>query len=123
MSGKGFYRRLEGRERRKKRVRKKISGTAERPRLSVFRSNRHFYCQAIDDTKGKTLASASTLEKDFKQYLNLPKTEQARKLGEVIAARLIEKGITHVVFDRNGYKYHGRVKALAEAARENGLII
>ncbi len=122
MSGKGFYRRLEGRERRKRRVRKKISGTAERQRLSVFRSNRHFYCQVIDDAKGHTLASASTLEKDFKQYWNLTKTEQARKLGEIIAKRAIDKGITSVVFDRDGYKYHGRVKALAEAARENGLI-
>ncbi len=122
MSGKGFYRRLEGRERRKKRVRKKVSGTPERPRLSVFRSNRHLYCQAIDDTRGHTIASACTLEKDFKPYVNLTKTQQAEKLGEIIAKRLLEKGIKQVVFDRDGYKYHGRIKALAEAARQNGLI-
>lgn len=108
------------RKKRHARVRMKLSGTATRPRLNVYRSNKHIYAQLIDDVKGVTLASASTLDKD----LNLESTgnvEAASKVGELIAKRAIEKGIKSVVFDRGGYLYHGRVKALADAARENGL--
>jgi large subunit ribosomal protein L18 len=108
------------RKRRHARVRAKLSGTAARPRLNVFRSNKHIYAQLIDDVNGVTLASASTQDKE----LNLESTgnvEAAQKVGELVAKRAIEKGIKSVVFDRGGYLYHGRVKALAEAARENGL--
>lgn len=101
----------------KYRVRKKVSGTAERPRLSVFRSNKQIYAQVIDDLSGKTLAAASSLGMELKA----PKKEIAAKVGEVIAAKSIEAGIQTVVFDRNGYLYHGRVKELAEAARKGGL--
>ncbi len=101
---------------------KKNKGTEERPRLVVFRSNRYIYVQAVDDTKGHTIASASTLEKDLRESLTSTKNiEAAKKVGELIAKRLLERNITKVVFDRNGYKYHGRVKALADAAREAGL--
>ena len=101
------------------RVRGKISGTAERPRLNVYRSLSNIYAQLIDDTKGVTLVSASTAEKDFEG--NKGNAEAARKVGNVIAKRAAEKGITEVVFDRGGYIYHGRVKELAEGAREGGL--
>ena len=100
------------------RVRGKISGTAERPRLNVFRSAKHIYAQLIDDVAGVTLASASSVEKDFGWGGN---KEAAAKVGKTIAARAQEKGITEVVFDRSGYLYHGRVKELAEGAREGGL--
>ncbi len=103
-------------------IRNRFSGTAERPRLAVFRSNNHMYAQIIDDTVGKTLVAASTLEKDVKD--NLKKTndvEAAAYLGTVIAKRASEKGITAVIFDRGGYIYQGKVAALAEAAREAGL--
>jgi len=110
---------VEARQRRKKRVRKKIFGTPERPRLCVFRSNRHIYAQIIDDTKGITLASASTLEKDLRA--NNINCELSRKVGNLIGKRALEKGIKKVVFDRSGYKYHGNVKSLAEGAREAGL--
>ena len=103
-------------------IRNRFSGTTERPRLAVFRSNNHMYAQIIDDTVGKTLVAASTLEKDVKD--NLKKTndvEAAAYLGTVIAKRASEKGITAVVFDRGGYIYQGKVAALAEAAREAGL--
>ena len=104
---------------RHKRVRSKISGTPERPRLCVYRSNDNIYVQVIDDTVGNTLAAASSTEKAFgKEGAN---AEAAAKVGKLIAERAIEKGITEVVFDRGGYLYHGRVKALAEAAREAGL--
>lgn len=104
------------------RVRKKISGTAERPRLSVYRSEKHIYAQLIDDVKGVTLAAASTLDKELRgQIDNGGNVEAARKVGELIAKRGIEKGITKVVFDRGGYLYHGRIQALADAAREAGL--
>ncbi|WP_050613646.1 50S ribosomal protein L18 [Bacillus testis] len=102
------------------RVRAKLSGTESRPRLNVYRSNKHIYAQLIDDVNGVTLASASTLDKD----LGLESTgniEAAQKVGETIAKRAAEKGYSSVVFDRGGYLYHGRVKALADAARENGL--
>ena len=101
----------------KARIRKKISGTPERPRLSVFRSNKQIYAQVIDDHCGKTLASASSLKIEEK----LPKKEMAAKVGELIAKNAKEAGIEEVVFDRNGYLYHGRVKELADAARKGGL--
>ena len=104
------------------RIRNRFSGTAERPRLAVFRSNSHVYAQVIDDVAGKTLVSASTLEKDIKAELkNTDDIEAATKVGDVVAKRALEKGIKAVVFDRGGYIYHGKVKALADAAREAGL--
>ena len=108
---------LERRIKIKYRVRNKISGTAERPRMSVFRSNKQIYVQLIDDLGGKTLAAASSLGMTEK----LPKKEQAAKVGELIAKKAQEAGITTVVFDRNGYLYHGRVKEVADAARNGGL--
>lgn len=108
------------RKKRHARVRAKLSGTAARPRLNVFRSNKHIYAQLIDDINGVTLASASTLDKEF----NLESTgnlEAAKLVGEMVAKRAVEKGISAVVFDRGGYLYHGRIQALADAARENGL--
>lgn len=105
--------------RRHARVRGKISGTAERPRLSVFRSEKNIYAQIIDDVAGNTLCSASTVEKGFEG--NGGNVEAAKKIGETIAKRALEKGIENVVFDRGGYIYHGRVAALAEGAREGGL--
>ena len=104
---------------RHKRVRGKISGTAARPRLNVFRSTNHIYAQLIDDVKGVTLAAASTLDKEFDG--NGGNKEAAEKVGELIAKRAAEKGISEVVFDRGGYIFHGRVKELAEGAREGGL--
>jgi large subunit ribosomal protein L18 len=101
----------------KMRIRKNLAGTSELPRLSVFRSNKQIYAQLIDDSNGTTLLSASSLKDDDKGN----KTEQAKKVGQEIAARAKEAGIEKVVFDRNGYLYHGRIKALAEAARESGL--
>ena len=103
-------------------IRNRFSGTAERPRLAVFRSNNHVYAQVIDDVAGKTLVSASTLEKDIKAELkNTDDIEAATKVGDIVAKRALEKGIKAVVFDRGGYIYHGKVKALADAAREAGL--
>ena len=103
-------------------IRNRFSGTAERPRLAVFRSNNHVYAQVIDDVAGKTLVSASTLEKDIKAELkNTDDIEAATKIGDVVAKRALEKGIKAVVFDRGGYIYHGKVEALAEAARKAGL--
>ncbi len=110
------------RKRRHLRVRKKISGTALRPRLSVFRSLRHIYAQVIDDTTGNTLVSASTLSPEIvKNAAGKTKVEKASLVGSLVAKKALEKGIKQVVFDRGGYKYHGRVKALAEAARQAGL--
>ncbi len=104
------------------RVRKKISGTAERPRLNVFRSLNHIYVQVIDDIKGVTLVSASTMEKDIKKKVeNLNKTEAAKVVGEAVAKKAIKAGIETVVFDRGGYIYTGRVKGVADGAREAGL--
>ncbi|ANY74222.1 MULTISPECIES: 50S ribosomal protein L18 [Paenibacillus] len=104
------------------RVRKKIQGTAERPRLNVFRSSKHIYAQLIDDVAGVTLASASTLDKELSSDIqNGGNVESARKVGELVAKRAAEKGYKSVVFDRGGYLYHGRIQALAEAAREAGL--
>ena len=103
-------------------IRNRFSGTAERPRLAVFRSNSHVYAQVIDDVAGKTIVSASTLEKDIKAELkNTDDIEAATKVGDVVTKRALEKGIKAVVFDRGGYIYHGKVKALADAAREAGL--
>ena len=112
----------KARKKRHLRVRKKISGTPARPRLSVFRSSKHIYAQLIDDISGRTLASASTLDKELAGQLQSGgNVEAARKVGELIAKRAKEKGIEAVVFDRGGYLYHGRIKALADAAREGGL--
>ena len=114
--------RQEIRAKKHMKIRNRFSGTAERPRLAVFRSNNHVYAQVIDDVAGKTLVSASTLEKDIKAELkNTDDTDAATKVGEVVAKRALEKGIKAVVFDRGGYIYHGKVKALADAAREAGL--
>lgn len=105
-----------------RKIRNRFSGTAERPRLAVFRSNNHMYAQIIDDTVGNTLVSASTLQKDVKAELEKTNNvEAAAHLGTVIAKKALEKGITTVVFDRGGFIYQGKVKALAEAAREAGL--
>lgn len=109
------------RYKRKQRIRKKLEGTSERPRLSVFRSARHIYAQVIDDSKGETLASASTLDKDVAGAKFDNKVAAASKIGEIVAERAKAKGIETVVFDRNGYIYHGRVKALSEGARKSGL--
>jgi large subunit ribosomal protein L18 len=110
------------RRRRHKRIRRRVIGTGERPRLNVFRSLQHIYAQVIDDWEGHTLVSASTIDSEVKRQLSgLSKTEQARVVGEAVAERALDKGIERVVFDRGGYRYHGRVKALAEAAREKGL--
>ena len=109
----------KARLRRHTRVRGKVSGTADRPRLNVYRSLNHIYAQIIDDVKGVTLVAASSVEKDF--GMTGGNKEAAKKVGEMIAKRAAEKGITDVVFDRGGYIYHGRVKELAEGAREGGL--
>lgn len=112
----------DGRLRRKRRIRKNINGTVARPRLSVYRSNKHIYAQLIDDVAGTTIASASTQDAEVRATLDgLDKSEAAKKVGEAVAKRAIEKGINQVVFDRNGYLYHGRVAAVAEGAREGGL--
>ena len=109
----------KARAKRHARVRAKISGTPERPRLNVYRSTKHIYAQLIDDVNGVTLASASSMDKDFEGVGG--NTEAARKVGPKIAERALAKNITEVVFDRGGYLYHGRVKELAEGAREGGL--
>jgi large subunit ribosomal protein L18 len=114
--------RYVARKRRHQRVRKKIIGTAERPRLNVFRSLKHIYGQIIDDTQGHTLVAVSTLDPDLReQWPGLDKTAQAKAVGQALAKRAQDKGIRKVVFDRGGYKYHGRVKALTEGSREGGL--
>jgi large subunit ribosomal protein L18 len=105
---------------RKKRIRANIEGTQERPRLSVFRSNSHLYVQLIDDLKGHTLVAASTLEEELKEKVG-GSVEGAKTLGGMVAKRALAKNITKIVFDRSGYLYHGRIKALADAAREGGL--
>ena len=113
---------LIGRERRRLRIRRKISGSDDRPRLSVFRSSKHIYAQVIDDVSGRTLAAASTLSRDLKGTFETDtKTDAAKKVGALIAKICLEKQIGKVVFDRSGYLYHGRIKALADAAREAGL--
>ena len=107
------------RQKRHKRVRAKVFGTTQRPRLNVFRSEKNIYAQVIDDEQGVTLASASSMDKDFNAYGG--NVEAAKKVGENIAKKCLEKGITEVVYDRGGFVYHGRVQALAEGAREAGL--
>lgn len=114
--------RERARIRRKHAIRKRISGTPERPRLSVFRSNAHIYVQAVDDLTQRVLAAASTLDKDVRGEVDgKKKGERARVVGQAIARRLKEKNVVQVVFDRNGYIFHGRVKEVAEGAREGGL--
>ncbi len=111
--------RQAARDRRHTRVRKRVQGTGERPRLAVFRSNKYIYAQVIDDVEGRTLASASSQEVGLRtDGLNM---ETAAKVGEALASRAKDAGVTSVVFDRGGYKFHGKVKALADAARESGL--
>ncbi len=107
---------------RRQRIRRKISGSEARPRLSVFRSARHIYAQIIDDGKGQTLVAASTLSGELKDKLSgLKKSDAAKEVGKLLAAKAREKGISRVVFDRNGFIYHGRIKAVADSCRENGL--
>ncbi|MDT7897382.1 MAG: hypothetical protein OXFUSZZB_000387 [Candidatus Fervidibacter sp.] len=114
--------RQQRRMRRHWRLRKRVVGTPERPRLSVFRSLKHIYAQVIDDTTGRTLCAASTLDRELRGKLQgLTKTQQAAEVGKLIAQRALALGITQVAFDRGGHKYHGRVKALADAARQAGL--
>ena len=114
--------RSEVRAKKHMRVRNRISGTAEKPRLAVFRSNNHIYAQIIDDVEGKTLAAANTLQKDVKAELEKTNNvEAAAAVGKVIAQKALEKGIKTVVFDRGGFIYQGKIKALADAARETGL--
>jgi len=112
---------LERRTRIKLRIRKKMSGTADRPRLAVYRSNKQIYVQVVDDLNRVTLLSASSREKEVADKTGIRKTEQAKLVGKLLASKCKEKGIESVVFDRSGYKYHGRVKSLADAAREGGL--
>ncbi|MFQ6048460.1 MAG: 50S ribosomal protein L18, partial [Phycisphaerae bacterium] len=108
--------------RRKRRVRKRVFGTPERPRLTVYRSLKHIYAQLIDDTAGRTLASASTVDRELRQTVGYGgNVEAAGKVGRALGQRALAKGIRQVAFDRNGYRFHGRVKALAEAARQAGL--
>lgn len=115
--------RNQARVRRHIRLRKKLSGTAERPRLSVYKSLHHIYAQIIDDVQGRTLLSASTVDPEIRSQVNGygGNIESAKVVGKILAQKAKEKGINKVVFDRGGYKFHGRVAALAEAARENGL--
>lgn len=112
---------LKGRQRRRIRVRKKVSGTAARPRLNVFRSAKHIYAQAIDDLAGVTVASVSTASKELRDGLEGDKVNRAKAVGLALAEACKAKDVHSVVFDRNGYRYHGRVKAVAEGAREGGL--
>ena len=112
---------LDLRLRRKLRVRKTVTGTPERPRLSVFRSLKHISAQLIDDQDGKTIAAASTVEKDLRTLKGRSSMEGAKRIGSLLAERAKVKGVTAIVFDRSGYRYHGRIKALADAAREKGL--
>ena len=114
---------LARRKRRRQHIRKKLKGSATRPRLTVYRSARHIYCQAVDDFTGVTLASASTMSRDVKEELtaNSGNVQGATTIGEMLAARLKEQGISKLSFDRNGYKYHGRVQAIAEALRKEGI--
>ena len=112
----------QARLKRKKSIRKTLYGTSEKPRLSVFRSARHIYAQVIDDSKGCTLASASSLEKEIRENKEIgKKSAVAGRIGKVLAERALKQGISTVVFDRNGFLYHGRVKAVSEGAREGGL--
>lgn len=114
--------RVDARDRRHLRIRKKVVGTAERPRMSVYRSLQHIYAQVIDDTAGRTLAAASTIDPSLRNALaGLPKADAAKRVGELLAERTLNAGIKRVVFDRGGNLYHGRVAKVAEGAREKGL--
>ncbi len=114
--------RTQGRIRRHERVRRKVHGTADRPRLNVFRSLAHIYAQVINDVDGSTIAAASTLDPALRESLSsLTKIDEAKEVGKLVAQRAKEKGVESVVFVRGGYQYHGRVKALADASRESGL--
>ncbi|MEM9924727.1 MAG: 50S ribosomal protein L18 [Cyanobacteria bacterium P01_D01_bin.50] len=116
------FTRKQSTKRRHRRIRGKVFGSSDRPRLTVYRSNEHIYAQVIDDTKHHTLATASTIEPELKSKLSSGSNQEASsEVGKAVAARALEKGITQVVFDRGGNLYHGRVKALADAAREAGL--
>ncbi len=113
----------EGRSRRHLRLRQRVTGTEQRPRLCVFRSLNHIYAQVVDDSRGVTLASASTRDKDIRDEADgHNKSDRSKMVGAAVAQRAVAGGITTVVFDRGGYQYHGRIKAVAEAARENGLV-
>jgi large subunit ribosomal protein L18 len=115
--------RQQARVKRKKRIRKKINGTTQRPRLSVFRSARHIYAQVVDDTAGHTLAAASTMDKEVQSGSKFEnKVDAAKFVGKLVGERALGKGIKEVVFDRNGFLYHGRIKSLSEGAREAGLV-
>ncbi len=115
--------RQQARLKRKKRIRKKIYGTPQRPRLSVFRSSRHIYAQIVDDAAGRTLVAASTVDKQVKEAPKFKnKVAAANFVGKIVGERALNQGIKKVVFDRNGFLYHGRVKSLSEGARESGLI-
>lgn len=121
MSKKAYKKRL-ARQKRHERIRKQVYGTEERPRLNIYRGISHIYAQVIDDDKGQTLVSASTIDKQAKSLVpGKTKTEQAQVVGKLIAERALAAGISKVVFDRGGFKYHGRVKSLADASREAGL--
>jgi len=118
----GFHKKITGRERRQNRIRKKVMGTPSRPRLNVFKSNANIYAQVIDDLAGVTITSASTLDKDLNSALkSTGNADAAKAVGAAVAKKALEKGVKDVVFDRGGYIYHGRIKALADAAREAGL--
>jgi len=113
---------LTPREKRKARIRKKVSGTPDRPRLTVYKSLNHVYAQVVDDSTGRTLAAASTVSKALRgEVKEDSKTDAAKKVGAAVARAAMEKGVTRVVFDRNGFDYHGRIAAVAQAAREAGL--
>lgn len=112
---------LERRDRIRHRIRKLISGSAEKPRLAIFRSNKQISAQIVDDLTGQTLVSATSLCKEISENKGIKKVEQAALVGKLIATKALEKGITNITFDRSGYLYHGRVKSLAEAARQGGL--
>ena len=118
----GKRQRTNGRMKRRRRIRKKITGSEIRPRLSVFRSNRHIYGQIVDDNTGQTLVAASSLDSELQEHLaDKDKIASAKEIGKALGTRAKEKGIAQVVFDRNGYLYHGRVAAVADGAREAGL--
>lgn len=112
---------LEKLKTRRLRIRNKISGSSLRPRLNIYKSNTNIYAQLVDDVNNITLVASNSLQKEVNEGNNSNNIETAKKVGEVLAKRAVEKGITEVVFDRSGYLYHGKIKALAEAARENGL--
>ena|SRR5688500_10342634 len=109
------------RSKRRKRIRAKLEGTTEKPRVAVFRSNKHFYAQLIDDVKGHTVASASSMEEEMRKKPVANTIEGAKSIGQLLAKRALAKDVVNVVFDRSGYLYHGRIKAFADAAREAGL--